>query len=110
MTPIAAGRLDDARFTPPAADEPVFDPSLVREEIAALAPCYGDPIWHFHVISQNPSATGDAMRWKRFPETLREQFRHVAWVLVNFPWTMSFRLGTDRRCARLWARPDCSPR
>ncbi|WP_344656727.1 integrase [Catenulispora subtropica] len=63
----------------------MFDPAEVREQAKALAPRYGDPVWPFHVISKNPSSTGDAMHWNRFPDGLREQFRHAAWALARFP-------------------------
>ncbi|GAA2733813.1 hypothetical protein [Actinocorallia aurantiaca] len=85
MNPIHDVPPDTVAFFLPSADELVFSPAEVREQARIFAPRYGDPAWPFHVISHNPSSTGDVMRWARFPDSLREQFRQASWFLVRFP-------------------------
>lgn len=70
---------------PPAPDAWVIDPQLVAPERRALIPRYADATWVLRALIDNPSATIDYIYWERFPDTLREAFRHAAWALINYP-------------------------
>jgi integrase len=79
---LAASR---AAFAPPEANTWVFDPQHISEDRRWMVPHYGDATWSLLALNKNPSAANEHIWWARFPDAHREQFRHAAWALINFP-------------------------
>lgn len=72
-------------YSAPASDALLVDPATVPEDRRRFLPRYGDTVWSFLALTQNPSAPDDQIHWDDFPPGYRETLRHAAWALVNFP-------------------------
>jgi hypothetical protein len=69
----------------PAPHDLVIDPATIPEDRRHLIPRFADPVWPITFTSDNPSVAEVRLHWATFPAGLREQFRHAAWALLNFP-------------------------
>lgn len=74
----------------PGPDTPVFAPHALAEGYAGPVIRYGDGIWPMAPMNSNPSADAHAIHWNGFPAGLREEFRLIAWKMINGALTASF--------------------
>lgn len=82
--------IDAGRGSLPGPDTSVFAPRLIAEGYTGPVVRYGDRVWPMAPMNGNPSADVGAIYWDAFPAGLREEFRLVAWVLINGELTTSF--------------------
>jgi hypothetical protein len=68
----------------PDPNGPAFLTDRVVADHAPL-PCYGDAVWPLAALEGNPAAQPKRVFWNSYPESLREQFRLLAWLLINRP-------------------------
>lgn len=69
----------------PQPGDPIVDLQSVPGYRRHLVPKFDDEKWSLGVLSGHPSASGCGVRWRRFPEPLRDQFRLAGWALLNLP-------------------------
>ncbi|HEY1712578.1 MAG TPA: hypothetical protein VGG07_06725 [Solirubrobacteraceae bacterium] len=79
----SARLLEDLALRIPKTDDPVFAAQLVAPGYTGVLPRYGDALWPLAPLNQNPSSGGKTVQWGSFPAGLREQFRPIAWTMVN---------------------------
>lgn len=82
--------IDAGRDFLPGPDTPVFAPRLIAEGYTGPVVRYGDSVWPMAPMNGNPSADVGAIYWDAFPAGLREEFRLIAWTLINGELTASF--------------------
>ncbi|MGW3690561.1 integrase [Streptomyces sp. NPDC005125] len=69
--------------TRPAADTPVVSKDLFVGGYSGPVSSYGDAAWALDPINANPSTARDRIHWDPFPASLREDFRFLAWLMIN---------------------------
>ncbi|MFE9367874.1 integrase [Streptomyces sp. NPDC006978] len=74
----------------PGPDAAVFAPHLIVEGYTGPAVRYSDSVWPMAPMNGNPSADVGAIYWDAFPAGLREEFRLIAWTLINGELTAGF--------------------
>ncbi|MEU9305220.1 integrase [Streptomyces sp. NPDC048269] len=82
--------IDAGRGFRPGPDTPVFAPHLIADGYTGPVVRYGDNVWPMAPMNGNPSADVGAIYWDAFPAGLREEFRLIAWTLINGELTASF--------------------
>ncbi|MEV2255940.1 integrase [Streptomyces sp. NPDC050147] len=68
----------------PGPPGPAFLPDRVVADHTPL-PRYGDAIWPLAALEGNPAVQPKRLFWNSYPAPLREQFRLLAWLLINRP-------------------------
>ncbi|MGW2858252.1 integrase [Streptomyces sp. NPDC001205] len=67
----------------PRAADPFVAKKWVAPGWAGAVAQYGDAVWRLDPLTDNPSAFGESIWWEHFPAQLREEFRLIAWTMVN---------------------------
>ncbi|MFD8725642.1 integrase [Streptomyces sp. NPDC059629] len=67
----------------PAADTPVIPEALFVDGYTGQASRYGENAWSMDPINANPSTERARVLWKPFPASMREEFRYLAWLMIN---------------------------
>ena len=81
MTAAGASRAPQTP-RPPAATDPSIRAERVHTPGSAVAP-YGASVWPLTPLGAPAAVKPHPLIWDRFPELLRELFRHAAWLLIN---------------------------
>ncbi|MFD5341202.1 integrase [Streptomyces hawaiiensis] len=68
----------------PDPNGPAFLTDRVVADHAPL-PRYGDAVWPLAALEGDPAAQPKRVFWNSYPESLREQFRLLVWLLINRP-------------------------
>lgn len=89
----------------PGPDTPVFAPHLITDGYSGPVIRYGDSVWPLAPMNGNPSADAWAVDWDAFPASLREEFRLIAWTMINGELTGSFL----RERAKSWRTRTSAP-
>ncbi|MFG2631419.1 hypothetical protein [Streptomyces sp. NPDC048473] len=89
--------------TLPGRHTQAIAPSLVVSGYAGSVATYGAPVWPLDPLSANPSADRKQLYWDRFPADSREEFRLLAWVMINNPLPDWFLVGWPAWHSRLSA-------
>jgi hypothetical protein len=71
--------------TVPVAGTPVVPKALRVDGYSGPVSSYGDDIWSLDPMNANPSAARVRVQWHPFPASMREEFRFLAWLMVNAP-------------------------
>ncbi len=77
----------------PGPDTPAVDPALVVASYDGAIARYGDRVWPLAPLVDNPSAARESILWNNFPQAMREEFRYIAWHMVNRALPDTFRVG-----------------
>ncbi|GAB3009916.1 hypothetical protein GCM10023080_090150 [Streptomyces pseudoechinosporeus] len=77
----------------PSPDSPSIDPLLVVAGYQGTVNRYGAPTWPMAPLIGNPSAPRETIHWMKFPDATREEFRLIAWHLVNRALPDTFLVG-----------------
>lgn len=77
----------------PGPDTPAIDPALVVASYVGAVAHYGDRVWPLAPLVDNPSAARESILWNKFPQVMREEFRYIAWHMVNRALPDTFRIG-----------------
>ncbi|AQW50743.1 integrase [Streptomyces violaceusniger] len=67
----------------PDAGTPVIPEGLFVGNYNGPVSTYGDEIWLLDPINANPSTERGRIHWKPFPASTREEFRFLAWLMIN---------------------------
>ncbi|GGP83674.1 integrase [Streptomyces calvus] len=67
----------------PGPESPSIEPLLVVASYQGTVNPYSAPTWPMAPLIDNPSAPRETIHWSKFPDTTREEFRLVAWHMVN---------------------------
>jgi hypothetical protein len=89
----------------PGSDTTVFAPHVVADGYSGPAVSFGDNVWPLAPMNGNPSADVGAIHWDAFPSVLREEFRLIAWTMINGELTGSFL----RERAKSWRTRTSAP-
>lgn len=89
--------------TLPGRHTQLIAPSLVVGGYTGSLAAYGDLIWPLDPLSANPGADRKQLYWDRFPADSREEFRLLAWVMINNPLPDWFLVGRPAWHSRLSA-------
>ncbi|WP_406529513.1 integrase [Streptomyces sp. I8-5] len=77
----------------PGPDSPSIEPVLVVPSYRGTVNRYGAPAWPMAPLIDNPSAPRTTIHWTNFPDTTREEFRLIAWHMVNRALPDTFLVG-----------------
>ncbi|WP_330452233.1 MULTISPECIES: integrase [unclassified Streptomyces] len=88
MTAII-GDLPTRRWLPRHDDPAIASEWVVTGYTGPIA-CYGASVWSLAPLSDNPSASRESIHWEVFPADTREEFRLLAWSLINGTLPRSF--------------------
>lgn len=77
----------------PSPDGPSVEPLLVVAGYQGTVNRYGAPTWPMAPLIGNPSAPRETIHWMKFPDATREEFRLIAWRLVNRALPDTFLVG-----------------
>lgn len=72
-------------------------PGQVAEGFTGTVPRYGDPSWSLAPLVHGPGASRMTIHWTTIPGTLREELRHLTWLLINTSLPASFLIGKHSR-------------
>ncbi|MGA8016406.1 MAG: integrase, partial [Candidatus Dormiibacterota bacterium] len=75
--------LDPYLLPLPAPASPVVLPHLVNSLHAHLNGRYADPVWSLGPLTENPSVSKKAIRWRHWPSVFQDEMRLAVWNLVN---------------------------
>ncbi|MGW3957222.1 integrase [Streptomyces sp. NPDC004752] len=67
----------------PAAGTPVIRKDLITDGYTGPVSLYADDAWSLDPVNANPSAQRSRILWRPFPALMREEFRYLAWLLIN---------------------------
>ncbi|MFG2488014.1 integrase [Streptomyces virginiae] len=87
----------------PGRHTPVIASSLVVSGYTGPVAAYGDMVWPLDPLSANPSADRKKLYWDRFPAGHRQEFRLLAWTMINNPLPDWFLVGRPAWHSRLSA-------
>ncbi|MCX5343681.1 integrase [Streptomyces atratus] len=72
-------------LTVPVTDTPVVPAAMFVSGYTGSVSCYGDDAWSLDPINANPSTERARVLWEPFPASMREEFRYLAWLMINVP-------------------------
>ncbi|UQI49854.1 integrase (plasmid) [Streptomyces sp. HU2014] len=75
--------IGEVPLTVPASDTPVIPEALFVDGYTGPVSCYGEDAWSMDPINANPSTERARVLWKPFPASMREEFRYLAWLMIN---------------------------
>ncbi|APY85544.1 hypothetical protein A7J05_07305 [Streptomyces alfalfae] len=67
----------------PRADTPAIVPERVVDGYSGPVAAYGAAVWPLEPLIANPGADRRSVHWAGFPPRSREEFRLIAWVMIN---------------------------
>ncbi|RSN53992.1 integrase [Streptomyces sp. WAC 04229] len=67
----------------PGPGSPAFLPERIVAAHHGPPPRYADAVWSLAALEGNPSSNPVRIFWNTYPAPLREQFRLLAWSLIN---------------------------
>ncbi|MFE9501289.1 integrase [Streptomyces anthocyanicus] len=70
-------------LTVPSTGTPVIPGDLFVHGYTGPVSRYGDDAWSMDPINANPSTERARVLWKPFPASMREEFRYLAWLMIN---------------------------
>ncbi|WP_405993368.1 integrase [Streptomyces sp. NBC_00986] len=77
----------------PGPDSPSIESVLVVAGYHGTVNRYGAPSWPMAPLIDNPSAPRHTIHWTEFPDGTREEFRLIAWHMVNRALPDTFLVG-----------------